>query len=195
MSSAEQVVRQVASQIGMDATSQVLNEVFRRLEQEFVVEDWQLPAGLDSFQWKDDARSEKRRVCFGYLEVRNYPMTVGDHPECSWGAPVTIEWDYESCLQTSVDNWEAARSPWRRTGMGFHLSWKRREMIVRQVNSAPEIRRSMQRSAKLRRQREQTNERVRRAENRKAAAQAIKEKLVRLCKTIVPSNNHNKGKK
>jgi hypothetical protein len=31
-----------------------------------------------------------RHVSFGDLEVRKYPVMLGDHPECSMGPPVSI---------------------------------------------------------------------------------------------------------
>jgi hypothetical protein len=50
--SAEIRVRQVASKIGLsDANPEILETVCEQMRQEFVVEEWQLPA-LDSFQWK-----------------------------------------------------------------------------------------------------------------------------------------------
>jgi hypothetical protein len=50
--SAEIRVRQVASKIGLsDANPEILETICQQMRQEFVVEEWQLPA-LDSFQWK-----------------------------------------------------------------------------------------------------------------------------------------------
>lgn len=34
--------------------------------------------------------STTKNVSFGDLEVRKYPVMLGDHPECSMGPPVSI---------------------------------------------------------------------------------------------------------
>jgi hypothetical protein len=44
--------------------------------------------GGDSFH--GELASATKHVSFGDLEVRKYPVILGDHPECSMGPPVSI---------------------------------------------------------------------------------------------------------
>lgn len=37
---------------------------------------------------------KRKLVAFSTIEIREYPMTVGDNPSVSRGVPVTIEWNY-----------------------------------------------------------------------------------------------------
>jgi hypothetical protein len=41
-----------------------------------------------------NSNSCDKGVCFGTVEVRKFPITIGDTPSCSSGLPHTIEWDY-----------------------------------------------------------------------------------------------------
>jgi hypothetical protein len=42
-----------------------------------------------SFRSDSSTCSSKKRVSFGNLEIRNYPVALGDHPNCSLGPPVS----------------------------------------------------------------------------------------------------------
>lgn len=62
----------------------------------------------------EDAPS--RRVQFKQVTVRDYAMVLGDHPNCSWGPPVTLGWAYEEYAPLEVDEYEfhhALRRPLR----------------------------------------------------------------------------------
>lgn len=37
----------------------------------------------------------KKRVSFSNVEVREYGCTVGDHPMCSDGLPISLDWSHE----------------------------------------------------------------------------------------------------
>lgn len=36
-----------------------------------------------------------RKVRFGTVTIRQYDQTLGDHPNCSIGPPVTLDWTYQ----------------------------------------------------------------------------------------------------
>jgi len=42
----------------------------------------------------DSFSIQEKGVCFGTVEVRKYPITIGMNPSVSRGIPTTIEWDY-----------------------------------------------------------------------------------------------------
>ena len=35
-----------------------------------------------------------RHVHFGTVTIRRYQQTLGDHPDCDSGPPITLDWDY-----------------------------------------------------------------------------------------------------
>jgi hypothetical protein len=51
---------------------------------------------------------EHKGVCFGTVEVRKFPITIGDTPSCSSGLPHTIEWDYlkDETEKHGIDEYE-----------------------------------------------------------------------------------------
>ena len=65
----------------------------------------------------------KRKVRWGSVLVRDYPMILGDNPCCSCGPPVTLDWEYEEHAPLGVDAYEC-HHPFRRTlrelGRGYY---------------------------------------------------------------------------
>jgi len=56
---------------------------------------------------------EKRSVQFSTIEVRDYDMILGDHPCCSYGPPITIDWDYLEYEPIDVNEYELHHPPRR----------------------------------------------------------------------------------
>ncbi len=50
-------------------------------------------------------------IKFATVTVRNYSMTLGDHPGCKFGPPVSIGWDYIEAPPLPVDEYESNHSP------------------------------------------------------------------------------------
>lgn len=50
-------------------------------------------------------------VSFSNLEIREYTIALSDHPDCSYGPPIQLGWEY--CVQApvSVDDYEETRCP------------------------------------------------------------------------------------
>eukprot|EP00566_Odontella_aurita_P011826 CAMPEP_0113525442 /NCGR_PEP_ID=MMETSP0015_2-20120614/164_1 /TAXON_ID=2838 /ORGANISM="Odontella" /LENGTH=383 /DNA_ID=CAMNT_0000423609 /DNA_START=204 /DNA_END=1354 /DNA_ORIENTATION=- /assembly_acc=CAM_ASM_000160 len=55
----------------------------------------------------------RRQVTFHSVTIREYPMTVGDHPNCSYGPPVSLGWDYDEYESIDMNYFETHR-PHRR---------------------------------------------------------------------------------
>jgi hypothetical protein len=54
-----------------------------------------------------------RSVVFLNVIIREYSVTIGDHPCCTMGCPLSLDWDYLAESITSLDVYEAQRSPRR----------------------------------------------------------------------------------
>ncbi|KAL7529503.1 hypothetical protein ACHAWF_003004 [Thalassiosira exigua] len=64
-----------------------------------------------------------RKVQFGTVLVRKYDMILGDHPSCSYGPPVTIDWDYLEYKPLNVNDYEFHHPPrrnMREMGMNYY---------------------------------------------------------------------------
>jgi hypothetical protein len=55
----------------------------------------------------------RKSVSFSCLEIREYNVTVGDHPCCTSGFPLTLDWDYAKGSTVSLDEYELSRCPRR----------------------------------------------------------------------------------
>lgn len=54
--------------------------------------------------------SYEKKVRFGSITIRRYQQTLGDHPVCSIGPPVTLDWDYqEDSHRPTVARYERAK--------------------------------------------------------------------------------------
>jgi len=71
----------------------------------------------------------KRHVHFSEIEIRNYPMILGDNPSVSYGPPVCLAWKYDSVDRVSVDFYENNRGK-RRTLFQMNLNYHSRMQIL-----------------------------------------------------------------
>lgn len=55
----------------------------------------------------------KRKVHFSTVQIRDYGMTLGDNPACSYGPPVSLDWDYHQYEALDVNEYEFYRAPLR----------------------------------------------------------------------------------
>lgn len=101
--------------------------------------------------------AETKRVSFGRLSVRKYPIVLGDHPDCSCGPPVTIDWMYREFRPVNVEDYETRR-PARRNEREMILPYlKRREILTRvSGHTEMEIKEATMEAARVRKQRKQT---------------------------------------
>ena len=51
----------------------------------------------------------KKVVGFASVQVKTYPVILGDNPAVSSGPPVTLDWEAETSSSSSIDEWEMAR--------------------------------------------------------------------------------------
>jgi hypothetical protein len=70
-----------------------------------------------------------KQVSFGSIEIIELPMSLGDNPSVSKGAPVTVEWVAQKRTTFSIDFFEKYR-PNRRPPRDLVLSTEAREGIL-----------------------------------------------------------------
>lgn len=99
---------------------------------------------------------DRQRVCFDRIVVREYPLRLGDHPDCSSGPPITIGWDHVREKSCSVDEYEAERTP-RKFLSQLKLSYFERKKRLRNVACTDkEIRQAITEVQRVQKEREQS---------------------------------------
>jgi hypothetical protein len=81
-----------------------------------------------------EVTENKRHISFHQVVVRYYGMILGDHPNCSYGPPVTLEWDYLEYEPLPLDEYEyhhARRRPLRLLMLNYY---KRKAMLLADHN-------------------------------------------------------------
>ena len=69
-------------------------------------------------------------IQYGNVEIREYSNTLGDHPACSDGPPISLGWSFRARpVAMSVDEYEASRGP-RRDWPDLAIPKERRERIL-----------------------------------------------------------------
>jgi len=103
-----------------------------------------------------ERNKEKHKVSFGGIEVRFFPMILGDNPGGSTsGPPVTIGWEPFSTASISIDKYESRRKPRRKVEQLLLSPLHRQRMLTSVAGYTYEqVRESMREVKKIRRQRE-----------------------------------------
>ena len=70
-----------------------------------------------------------RNVSFNKLQIREYDMTLGDHPSAVTGPPVQLSWDHKPEKDIPLEEYERARQP-RRNRRQLRLSYREREQVL-----------------------------------------------------------------
>lgn len=100
-----------------------------------------------------------RSVSFDTIDIKEFPMTLGDHPSAATGPPVTLDWEKvarERCI--ALDEYEASRSP-RRNRKQLKLSMRDRKGILQKQFTAEEVNKAWSEAKAIREQRRETIQR------------------------------------
>mmetsp|Transcript_21964 Transcript_21964/g.53146 ORF Transcript_21964/g.53146 Transcript_21964/m.53146 type:complete len:181 (+) Transcript_21964:212-754(+) len=54
-------------------------------------------------------KEKKKSVSFATVQVRNYPIILGDNPSVTAGPPISIGWQFDAAVYYTVDEWEGER--------------------------------------------------------------------------------------
>lgn len=75
----------------------------------------------------------EKKVRFSVVEIREYPMIVGDNPGGSQGPPITISWTSVSSFTIQVDEFQNSRLGQRRKHLELIIPlYQRKEILKRQ---------------------------------------------------------------
>ena len=74
-------------------------------------------------------RNGNKSVSFGDLEIRSYPVILGDNPFCHSGCPLQLDWEYIDASKEAIDRFESNRAP-RRSPAEFRTTWIQRQEIL-----------------------------------------------------------------
>lgn len=83
----------------------------------------------------------KQRISFHQVTVRDYDMTLGDHPNVSYGPPISLGWHYHEYEPLDLNEYEyhhARRRPLRQLGLNYY----RRMSILEADNTADELKKA-----------------------------------------------------
>jgi len=102
-----------------------------------------------------------RSVSFTKLEIREFNMTLGNHPSAVTGPPVMLDWEPQPTRETLVDLdlYEKARQP-RRTRRELKLSFEARRGILENDRgfTVEEVKKAWSEALKIRKQRQETRQ-------------------------------------
>ena len=97
-----------------------------------------------------------RHVSFSTIQVREYNQTVGVNPFCSYGCPISLDWEYQELDVEDLRIYEANRKP-RRSRHGMLLSYyQRRDTLLLSGHSMEDLDRAAKESSREKFRREMT---------------------------------------
>jgi hypothetical protein len=101
----------------------------------------------------------KRTVSFSQLDIKEFKMSLGDHPCSSTGPPVMLDWNSQPTLErvVSLDEYERLRSP-RRERHKLRLTYRERKRVLedQQGFTSEEVNQAWAEAIKIRQQRHET---------------------------------------
>merc|ERR1719469_956146 len=102
----------------------------------------------------------QRRVSFSNIEIRSYPLILGDNPECRFGPPTALHWNFIDKEIRAIDDvdpaqvWVVKDEPPKKTQPLSFLQRKR--ILIASGFTKQEIVEAIQRVKMIRKQRRQS---------------------------------------
>jgi hypothetical protein len=102
------------------------------------------------------AITTNRSVSFNSLTVREYDLTLGDHPSSASGPPVQLNWEHKAENTMDLNDYEQMRQP-RRKRRELKMSFQEREEILQGSGfTMDQLKDAWMESLKIRQQRYET---------------------------------------
>ena len=90
----------------------------------------------------------RNSVSFSQLEIREYDICLSDHPSCSYGPPIQLDWDYTTQRVVDIEDYESQR---QRSNFPM-LSYNARKFMLQQY-SPQELQEAVREVDRVKRQR------------------------------------------
>ncbi|CAJ1930915.1 unnamed protein product [Cylindrotheca closterium] len=105
-----------------------------------------------------NSSEKKTAVSFSNIQIREYPIIVGDNPAIMTGTPITIDWEHVEEFDCSIDDYEQAK-PKPRNMLELRLPARNRDEILKSQGFSLKDRQVGKKAANTtRRQRRRTSE-------------------------------------
>jgi hypothetical protein len=102
----------------------------------------------------EDSPKSQRRVQFAKVQIREYALTLGDHPWCESGFPLSLDWKFAAQHDVNIDDFEHERmSECDRSPRRLDV-WERRNLLRRVSGYTTSELNGMERCRMLQQQRE-----------------------------------------
>mmetsp|Transcript_27433 Transcript_27433/g.46693 ORF Transcript_27433/g.46693 Transcript_27433/m.46693 type:complete len:261 (-) Transcript_27433:314-1096(-) len=105
-----------------------------------------------------DSSDRRRCVSFRSVAVREYDRTIGDHPSCRSGPPISLDWSYSNSYEKNLEEYEAERLYSRAKETLCMNKYKRKILLaVHWGHTSEELKEARRNTKKIQRQRNRTN--------------------------------------
>jgi len=74
--------------------------------------------------------NKKKCVQFGTISIRRHAITLGDHPGCRQGVPITLDWEYVQQPTIELTEYEEMRGDIRRKLKAMYLNKEKRKALL-----------------------------------------------------------------
>jgi hypothetical protein len=85
--------------------------------------------------------TESKSVHFSALQIRTFPMILGDHPCCKTGLPVSLDWDHTKEEIVPIEEYESSRQA-RSCRSSLRMDQSTRREILGQVSDHNDLKRA-----------------------------------------------------
>ena len=75
----------------------------------------------------------RKTVTFGQIEIHEHYLTLGDHPDCSCGFPIQLDWERVTSSVQHVDDYELTRKPRQKLNCLVVDSYDRRAIVSKRL--------------------------------------------------------------
>ena len=105
--------------------------------------------------------TKKRSISFHSIGIREHKITMGDNPSCSYGTPVSLDWDYIDFEELTLDDYEmhkfvAGRGRPRTLRQLYLNHYQRKNLLQQEGFTLDQIKDVKKETSKVRKQREMT---------------------------------------
>lgn len=122
--------------------------------------------------------SRKKNVRFSTIEIRLFDRTIGDHPSCSDGVPITLDWNYTMLPVKDLQEYEDNRIPKRnKNHLALTKITRKNQMHTHFGYSYKEIEKASKKNEKVKKQREASRYLTRKTERMQEVGETVKHGL------------------